>query len=64
MNGIPRATASDAMRVFQDQNFIGCVIERDGSWFSFDADGILIGEFRSFRESVRAIPRRHVGVHR
>jgi hypothetical protein len=56
-SGIPKATSSDALRVFQDQNFIGCIVECDRSWFSFDAGGILIGEFHSFREAVRVIPR-------
>jgi hypothetical protein len=63
-SGIPKATASDALRVFEDQNFVGYVVERDRSWFSFDSDGILTGEFYSFREAVRAIPRRHAEVHR
>jgi hypothetical protein len=63
--GIPRATASDALRVFEDWNFVGYVVERDRSWFSFNADGTLMGEFYSFREAVRAIPRRiRAEVHR
>jgi hypothetical protein len=57
-SGIPTATASDALRVFDGPSFVGRVVERDRCWFSFNADGILMGEFCSFREAVRAIPRR------
>jgi hypothetical protein len=35
---------------------IGRIVVRDGSYFAFGADDILIGEFPSQREVMRVLP--------
>jgi hypothetical protein len=49
-------TAGDAMAVTDGTVTAGYVIERDHSHFSFDADGILLGEYSSRRLAMRSIP--------
>ncbi len=54
--GLPTARTSVALAVTDGHNTIGYVIEHDGSYFAYGADQILIGEFKTRREAVRAIP--------
>jgi hypothetical protein len=36
---------------------VGFLIERDGSFFAFDQDGTLLGEYATRTQAARAIPR-------
>jgi hypothetical protein len=49
-------TADDALAVTDGAITIGFIIARDGAFFAFDADGVLIGEYPTRRAAVRSIP--------
>ena len=48
-------TANDALAVTDGAVTIGYIIERDGAFFAFDADGALIGEYATRTQAVRSI---------
>jgi hypothetical protein len=50
------STAADALSVSDGHNTVGYVIEQDGSYFSFDVNFVLLGEYRTQRMAMRAIP--------
>ena len=57
VNPIPNPhTARDALSVTDGATTVGYLVSRDGSHFSFDQDGILIGEFATRRLAMRSIP--------
>jgi hypothetical protein len=53
---IPKANAPGALHVSDGADACGTIVERDGSFFTFDIDGVLVGEYPSQREAVRACP--------
>ena len=53
---IPNAHVPEALAVTDGQDCIGHIVARDGSYFAFGADDILLGEFSTQREAMRAIP--------
>ena len=53
---IPKHTAPDALSVSDGAATVGYVVERNGSFFSFDDSGTLLGEFKTQRAAVRSIP--------
>jgi hypothetical protein len=53
---IPSYRAANALAVYDGTTVLGYVVERDGSHFSFDQDGTLIGEFASRTLAMRSIP--------
>jgi hypothetical protein len=53
---IPHAHAPEALAVTDGQDCIGHIVARDGSYFAFGADDILLGEFSTQREAMRALP--------
>jgi hypothetical protein len=58
MSAIPNpSTAPDALSISDGHETIGYCIARDGSFFAFDVNFVLLGEFRSQREAVRSIPK-------
>jgi hypothetical protein len=56
-SGIPSAHAPGALAVTDGSMFIGSIVTTDGSFFAFDATGVLVGEFATQRQAVRAIPK-------
>ncbi len=55
-NVIPSARAPGALTVCDGTTMIGGIVVR-GSFFAFAADGILLGEFATQQEAMRAIPK-------
>lgn len=55
MSSIP--SVRNAMAVTIGTTTIGYVAEHDGSFFAFDLNQELIGEYETQREAMRAIPR-------
>ena len=55
-DSIPRPDAADAVAIYDGQQIVGTCVKRDDSFFSFGADRILIGEYRTLHEAVRALP--------
>jgi hypothetical protein len=56
-NGIPNPrTATNVLRVADSTQTVGFLVASDGSFFSFDRDGVLLGEFPAQRQAMRAIP--------
>lgn len=53
---IPKANAPDALHMSDGADARGTIVERDGSFFAFDIDGVLIGKYPSQREAMRACP--------
>lgn len=53
---IPKATAAGALAVSDGMTARGSIVERDGSFFAFNADGVLVGEFPALRQAMRAVP--------
>ncbi len=49
-------TARHALSVTDGGETVGCVIAHDGSFFAYDSDGELIGEYASQGEAMNAIP--------
>jgi hypothetical protein len=60
MTAIPRSNAPGALAVTDGSEFVGSIVKHDHSYFSFDADGILIGEYRSLQAAMRSVPARQV----
>ncbi len=54
---IPDPNSPGALSVSDGTTTVGTVVERDHSFFAFDADGTLLGEFRSRRQALRSIPK-------
>jgi outer membrane protein assembly factor BamB len=63
-NVIPRASASGALTVIDGTVTVGSIVARDGSFFAFDADGILLGKYSTQGEAMRSIPERCLAVAR
>ncbi len=57
MTGMPKATASDALGVYDGQDRVGAIVERDRSFFAFGLDEILVGKFEHLHQAMRAIPK-------
>jgi hypothetical protein len=53
---VPRANAPESLAVNDGQTCIGHIVASGGSYFAFDADNILFGEFATQREALRALP--------
>jgi hypothetical protein len=53
---IPSHRAANALAVYDGHDVLGYVVEHDGSHFSFDQDGTLIGEYASRTLAMRSIP--------
>jgi hypothetical protein len=54
--GIPNPRAANALSVADGTVTVGTVVENDGSFFSFNRDGELIGEYATQRQAMRSIP--------
>jgi len=54
---IPDPHAPGALAVTDGTEFIGTVVKRDRSFFSFDHVGTLIGEWPSQTAAMRSIPK-------
>lgn len=54
---IPSQHAAGALSVHDGVVFVGTVVDGEGSFFSFDRDGVLLGEYRSQAEAMRIIPK-------
>jgi len=50
-------TSNKTLSVSDGATTAGYVVEHDGEFFSYDAEFVLLGEFTSQSEAVRAIPR-------
>jgi hypothetical protein len=55
-NDIPNAGAPNALAVTDGGTCIGHIVVRDGTYFAFGTDNILIGKFVTQREAMRALP--------
>jgi hypothetical protein len=55
-SGIPNPNAPDALMVMDGQELVGKILHRDGSYFAFDARGILQGEYRTQGQAMRVLP--------
>ncbi len=56
-NAIPNPrTSAAALAVTDGATTIGFVIPHDGEFFAFDHDQNLLGEFKTQRQAMRAIP--------
>jgi len=55
-NVIPSPRAAGALSVTDGGDTIGSIVIRGESFFSFDADGVLLGEFDTQRDAVFAFP--------
>jgi len=56
-DSIPKADAVGRRGAYDGTTFAATVFfESDGSYFSFDSEHILIGEFDTHADAVRAIP--------
>jgi len=53
---IPTADDPAALAVTDGSVFVGSIVERDGSFFSFDANGTLIGEYATRSAAMRSPP--------
>jgi hypothetical protein len=51
---IPRASAPNALSLYDGTNMVGTIVAHDGAFFVFDPAGILIGEYESQREAMLA----------
>ena len=56
-NSIPSACAVDAMAVTIGTETIGFVVHRDSSYFAFDTNEQLVGEYPSKRAAMRSLNR-------
>jgi hypothetical protein len=54
---IPKADTPGALQVSDGSETVGSIVVIDSSYFSFDVEHVLIGEFRTQREAMRAIPK-------
>jgi hypothetical protein len=54
--GIPHPHAAGALSVSDGGQTVGSVVEHDGSFFAFNVEGVLIGEYASQIEATRALP--------
>jgi hypothetical protein len=55
--GIPNPhTAANTLSVADGTETVGFLVASDGSFFSFDRDSVLLGEYPTQRQAVRAIP--------
>ena len=54
---IPKADTPGALFVSDGTDPVGSIVVIDSSYFAFDLEHILIGEFASQREAMRAIPK-------
>jgi hypothetical protein len=56
-NSIPDPChAANALSITSGHETIGFVVEHDKSFFAFNAEGILLGEYQTQRAAVRSIP--------
>jgi hypothetical protein len=55
-NDIPSAHAPGALSIYDGQNLAGRIVVKDGSYFAFRADHVLVGEYTTQREATRALP--------
>jgi hypothetical protein len=53
---IPHANSANAPAIYDGQDKVGTIVERGGSHFSYGNDDVLIGEYRTRLEAVRALP--------
>jgi hypothetical protein len=53
---IPHPHVANALSVTDGTETVGFLVASDGSFFSFDRDAVLIGEFATQRQAMRAIP--------
>jgi hypothetical protein len=49
-------TAANALSVADGTVTVGFLVASDGSFFSFDRDGVLLGEYPTQRQAMRTIP--------
>ncbi len=54
---IPNPSSTAAKAVTDGHETAGYVIEHDGSYFAFDADAVLLGEFETQQQAMRSIPK-------
>jgi hypothetical protein len=54
---IPSPHNPNALSIADGQTHVGKVLHHDGAYFAFDADDVLVGEYRTQREAARALPR-------
>jgi hypothetical protein len=55
--GIPNLRTANALSVTDSGVTVGFLIKSESAFFSFDRDGVLIGEFKTQREAMRALPK-------
>jgi len=55
-NYIPSARMAHALAVTDGGTCIGRIVAHDGSYFAFGTDVVLLGEFSTQREAMRALP--------
>jgi hypothetical protein len=55
--GIPNPhTTANSLSVADGTETVGFLVASDRSFFSFDRDGVLLGEYPTQRQAMRAIP--------
>jgi hypothetical protein len=52
----PSSPPAPALAVYDGHDFIGTVVESDGQFRAFDAHNRILGNFKSRRDAMRAIP--------
>ena len=55
-NDISSAPAADSLAVTDGTTWIGRIVVRDGFYFAFGTNNILVGEFATQREAMCALP--------
>ena len=53
--GIPNPNSPHALAVTDGTTTVGAIVPHDGSYFAFDVDDVLVGEYATQREAMRAI---------
>jgi hypothetical protein len=51
-----QAIADHALAVYDGHCRIGCIVERDGDFFTHDVDDLHVGVFATLRDAMRAFP--------
>jgi hypothetical protein len=54
---IPDPHTDSASAVTDGAVMVGRIVQQDGSFFAFDANFVLLGEYRTLRAAIRAIPK-------
>ena len=53
---IPSPTAAGYLAIYDLQDLVATIVQRDSSHFAFGADGVLLGEYPSYAQAVAALP--------